>query len=120
VQLANGRVVPTSYPGVVQRGLRYIAEHLEESLTLTRLAGRLHVSRFYLCRLFRRHTGHTLSELVSRARLQRACELLADPALRVTEAAFAAGFGSIPHFNAVFKRHLGVAPTRYRQALRPG
>jgi AraC-like DNA-binding protein len=31
---------------------------------------------------------------------------------------YAAGFGSIPRFNSVFKRYVGVPPTQYRAALR--
>jgi AraC-like DNA-binding protein len=38
--------------------------------------------------------------------------------LRISEVVFAAGFGSIPRFNSLFKRHVGVAPTEYRATLR--
>jgi AraC-like DNA-binding protein len=44
--------------------------------------------------------------------------LLVDPSLRVSEIVYAAGFGSIPRFNSVFKRYVGVPPTEYRAGLR--
>jgi AraC-like DNA-binding protein len=37
--------------------------------------------------------------------------------MRISEVVFAAGFGSIPRFNSVFKRHVGMSPTEYRGAL---
>src|ERR1039458_6756439 len=36
----------------------------------------------------------------------------------LTRIVFAAGFGSIPRFNSVFKQHVGMPPTEYRLMLR--
>jgi AraC-like DNA-binding protein len=44
--------------------------------------------------------------------------LLSDRSRRISEVVFAAGFGSIPHFNSVFKRYVGMPPTQYRATLR--
>jgi AraC-like DNA-binding protein len=38
--------------------------------------------------------------------------------MRISEVVFAAGFGSIPRFNSVFKRYVGMPPTEYRTTLR--
>jgi AraC-like DNA-binding protein len=76
------------------------------------------VSRFYFCKLFKKATGMTLTQYVGRVRVERAKTLLVDPSLRVSEVVYAAGFGSIPNFNSVFKRHVGMAPSKYRQTLR--
>ena len=78
----------------------------------------VHVSRFYFCKLFKKATGMTLTEYVARVRVEKAKTLLGNPSLRVSEVGYAAGFGSIPHFNSVFKRHVGMPPTEYRAALR--
>jgi AraC-like DNA-binding protein len=78
----------------------------------------VHVSRFYFCKLFKKATGMTLTEYVSRVRIERAKTLLVDPTMRISEVVFAAGFGSIPRFNSVFKRYVGMPPTEYREALR--
>jgi AraC-like DNA-binding protein len=78
----------------------------------------VNVSRFYFCKLFKKATGMTLTEYVSRVRVEKAKELLVDPALRVSEVVYAAGFGSIPRFNSVFKRYVGMPPTEYRASLK--
>jgi transcriptional regulator GlxA family with amidase domain len=60
----------------------------------------------------------TLTEYVARVRVEKAKALLGDPSRRISEVVFAAGFGSIPRFNSVFKRQVGMAPTEYRASLR--
>jgi len=105
-------------PRAVTSAKRFVQEHVDGPITLAGVVGHVGVSRFYFCKLFKRATGMTLTEYVTRVRLERAKTLLGDPALRISEVVFASGFGSIPRFNSVFKRHLGMAPTAYRETLR--
>jgi AraC-like DNA-binding protein/ligand-binding sensor protein len=104
-------------PAAVTRAKDYVERHLAGPITLGQLVQHVGVSRFYLCKLFKKSTGMTLTEHVARMRLEKAKALLVDPANRITEVAFRAGFGSIPQFNSVFKRYVGVAPTEYRESL---
>jgi two-component system response regulator YesN len=60
----------------------------------------------------------TLTEYIARVRVEKAKTLLVNPSLRISEVVFAAGFGSIPRFNSVFKRYVGMPPTEYRASLR--
>ena len=50
-------------------------------------------------------------------RVEKAKTLLVDPSARISEVVFAAGFGSIPRFNSVFKSCVGMSPTEYRATL---
>jgi two-component system response regulator YesN len=50
--------------------------------------------------------------------VEKAKRLLTNPSLRVSEVVYASGFGSIPRFNSVFKRYVGMPPTEYRATLR--
>jgi AraC-like DNA-binding protein len=105
-------------PEAVASAKEFVQSHVEEPITLDQVVRHVHVSRFYFCKLFKKATGFTLTEYVARVRVEKAKELLVDPSRRISEVVFAAGFGSIPRFNSVFKRHVGVAPTEYRAALR--
>ena len=97
---------------------RFVQAHVDEPITLAQVVEHVRVSRFYFCKLFKKATGMTLTEYVGRVRVEKAKMLLVDPSLRVSEVVYAAGFGSIPNFNSVFKRHVGMAPSAYRQTLR--
>jgi AraC-like DNA-binding protein/ligand-binding sensor protein len=105
-------------PPAVTKAKDFIGAHLEGAIALEDVVRHVGVSRFYFCKLFKKATGMTLTEYVSRVRLEKAKTMLVDPSVRISEVAFAAGFGSIPQFNSVFKRYVGVAPTDYRQALK--
>jgi AraC-like DNA-binding protein/ligand-binding sensor protein len=105
-------------PPAVTRAKDYVVAHLDESITLDQMVRYVGVSRFYFCKLFKKSTGMTLTEHVSRMRLEKAKAILVDPSVRISEVAFAAGFGSIPQFNSVFKRYVGIAPTEYRDTVR--
>ncbi len=104
-------------PAAVSSAKRFVQARVEEPITLAQVVEHVRVSRFHFCRLFKRATGMTLTEYVTRVRLEKAKTLLVDPSLRISEVVYASGFGSIPRFNSVFKRHMGMAPTAYRVAL---
>ena len=104
-------------PLAVSNAKRVVQARVEEPITLAQVVEHVRVSRFHFCRLFKRATGMTLTQYVTRVRLEKAKTLLVDPSLRISEVVYASGFGSIPRFNSVFKRHMGMAPTAYRVAL---
>jgi AraC-like DNA-binding protein/ligand-binding sensor protein len=105
-------------PSAVADAKKFVQSHVEEPVTLGQVAQHVHVSPFYFCKLFKKATGMTLTEYVARVRVEKAKALLVDPSLRISEVVFAAGFGSIPRFNSVFKRYVGMPPTEYRATLR--
>ena len=53
------------------------------------------------------------------ARFDIARDLLADPARKVIDVAFAAGYESPQHFTRAFRRLAGITPTAYRSGLEP-
>jgi transcriptional regulator GlxA family with amidase domain len=80
------------------------------------LACKLGLSARYVQDLLQ-DTGVSFSERVLELRLQKARSMLADrrhDRLKVSEIAFASGFGSITHFNQCFRRRFGTTPTQYR------
>ena len=108
----------TEEPVSVRSAKEFMEAHVEQTVRLQEVAQHVHVSPFHLCKLFKKATGMTLTEYITRVRLEKAKKLLADPSMRVTEVVYAAGFGSIPQFNSVFKRYVGMAPTEYRVSLK--
>ena len=104
-------------PPPVASAKEFVQAHVEETISLEQVVEHVHVSRFYFCKLFKKATGLTLTEYIARVRVERAKTLLGDPSRRISEIVFASGFGSIPQFNSVFKRHVGMPPSEYRESL---
>jgi AraC-like DNA-binding protein len=104
-------------PPVITRAKQFIAEHQSEELSLEQVAQAAHTSKFYFCKMFKKVTGINFTDYLSRARTERAKNLLLNPNLRISEIAYEVGFQSLTHFNRVFKRILGQSPTEYRGRL---
>jgi AraC-like DNA-binding protein len=105
-------------PAMVRRAREFMDEHLTEEIRLGDVARYAGLSRDHFNRKFGAATGLTCVEYLTRLRVEKAKQLLADENRRVSEVAFACGFGSIPHFNRAFRSTTGVSPSRYRLSLR--
>lgn len=105
----------TSGSGLLQKIQRILDRHQTDVLPLAQLGREVGLSPSQLCKRFKKETGLTLSEYRLRRRIERAKTLLLNRQVRVCEAAFEAGFGSIPHFNRAFRRVTGCAPSEYRR-----
>ena len=102
-------------PAAVVRAKTFIQENLHEDISLAGIAKAAHTSTFYICKLFKRHVGVNITEFISRARVERAKDLLQNPQARVSEIAYEVGFQSLTHFNRVFRALVGEAPSTYRE-----
>ena len=105
-------------PPLVTRAKEYILEHQTDDISLGQVAKAVNTSTFYFCKLFRKATGINYTDYLARIRIEKAKNLLLNPNLRISEIAFEVGFQSLTHFNRVFKRVVGLAPTSYRNQLR--
>lgn len=86
----------------------------EEDMNVDRLAEELGVSRTHLYRRMKERLGMNPSDYIRNKRLQRACEMLKNDDLDITQIAYALGFSSQSQFSTTFKRFMGFTPTEYR------
>jgi len=100
------------------RARELLREQRERPLSVAEVADVVLVSRFHFIRRFAELFGETPSRYRTRARLERAKELLARGEHSVTEACFASGFASLGSFSALFRAEVGSSPSDYRRAAR--
>ncbi|MEC4718817.1 AlkA N-terminal domain-containing protein [Noviherbaspirillum sp. CPCC 100848] len=81
-----------------------------------RLADEVGLSSRQLRRVLMQHFGVTPVELAQTQRLLFAKKLLQETRLPMADVAFAAGFGSVRRFNALFAQRYGIAPGDIRRA----
>jgi len=107
-----------------------LAEALEKlgseslhGLALSSFAARLGLSERQASRLVRERLGVSFGAHLTELRLSRAKRLLAESDLSVIDVSEEAGFGSLGHFNQVFRARTGQTPSRFRalaQTPEPG
>jgi AraC family transcriptional regulator len=102
----------------LERALQAIESRLAERLTIHCLAATIPMSPFHFARSFRVSTGRPPHRYLLERRLVRAQELLGRKAWPVAVVAQATGFRSASHFTALFRKHVGETPARYRTRAR--
>jgi AraC family transcriptional regulator len=101
----------------LNRVIEYIEAHLNGEITLSALADIAGMSPHYFSELFRQSLGISPHQFVLRRRIDRGRRLLHNPSVSVLEAAIRSGFSDQSHFTKLFRRIVGVTPTKYRAIL---
>ena len=75
----------------------------------------VHISKYYLCRLFREATGTTFLEYLNDIRLSKAHQLLLETNLSIGEIAAKTGFSSGLRLSKVFHSSYHMPPSKFRR-----
>lgn len=120
-----GRYSAHSYAPVTNKGglpgyrlkrvLDYISANLADDLTLSELAAIVDMSPHYFADLFTKSMGVTPHRYVLLQRIERAKQSLRDLKPRsVIEAGLEVGFQNPSHFARVFRKFVGISPSRFQ------
>lgn len=113
------RATLSDYGVRLERVVGWLAEHLDDTLDLARLADVACMSPYHFHRIYHAMQGETARDTVRRLRLHRAAVELITGELPVPTVARRAGYGSQAAFTRAFKAAYGVPPARYRASLAP-
>lgn len=100
-----------------QRVFAYLIAHFREEVTLRDVAGVANMSPTAFCRYIKSVTQKTLVELLIDMRIHYATQLLTETDLPIQAIVFDAGFGDVPYFNRVFRKHKQMSPLTYRKKM---
>ncbi|CAM3193622.1 helix-turn-helix domain-containing protein [Sporolactobacillus spathodeae] len=101
----------------LKRVITSIDAHYQEPLSVSELARQALMSESHFCRTFKKIYGQTLVHYINTLRLEKAEELLRDPATTITEVALSVGFSDANYFSRLFKREKGIAPQKFKKQL---
>lgn len=101
----------------MQRVTAYIDANLGDPIGRTEVARVAHLSVGAFSRFFKLRTGKSLPEYLNELRVGRACRLLADERVKVTDIALQCGFCSLANFNRRFREITRMSPRQYRLQL---
>ncbi|MCI5612811.1 MAG: AraC family transcriptional regulator [Agathobacter sp.] len=91
---------------------RYIHMHLTEDLTLEQLEKEFYISRYHICREFKKMTGQTPHAYIVKARLDLCCKYI-EQGIPIREVYEKGGFGGYNHFFRAFKKEYHMTPMEY-------
>lgn len=99
----------------IEEAKSYIQKNLGRKIQERVIAEHCNMSPFRFSRAFRKSTGITFQEYVIRARIKESCRLLENPAVSISDVAYAVGFNDSSYFARLFRRYTGQSPSEYRQ-----
>lgn len=104
----------------VQKAVQFMQANITETLRLEDLALWSGLSPSHFHRVFRAATGRAPIDYFIRLKIQRACELLANTDMKVSEIGQFLGYRDAHYFSRLFKQVTGHSPRAFRTACRNG
>lgn len=98
----------------VRKAMEFIRDNLDSDLSRQQVADVVFLHPDHLSRLFKRETGHTLSEYIMCEKMGYAAKLLMQTSIPVSLVAYKVGFHNYSHFSQVFRKMYGLSPREYR------
>lgn len=92
------------------RVIRYLNDNIARDVSLDALAKRFFVSKYYLCRAFKKHNGISVHGYINQKRVMYAKQLI-ESGETASGAAYKVGFGDYSAFYRAYVKMLGKAPT---------
>jgi two-component system response regulator YesN len=111
---------PDPVPLPLEIAVKYINERCTEGIQLIDAASAARVSPAYLSRLFSEHFKIGFIDYITERRIEKAEKLIRESRMNIKEIAFAVGYQDPNYFSKIFKKVMGVLPTRYAAELRGG
>lgn len=104
--------------GAQRRCVELMHARLGDDISLEELAAEARLSAFHFARMFKQTLGVPPRVYLTRLRIEKACELLEQTDLPITDIALAVGYTSNQVLARVFVQHQRRSPSEYRRAVR--
>jgi two-component system response regulator YesN len=101
--------------GQIRQAKIYIEENYMKNITLEDLGSYLGFNSSYFSSLFKKETGVSFVEYLSKIRIEKAKELLKEPGLRIQDVCLMVGYNDVKYFTKLFIRHTGLKPNEFRK-----
>jgi len=100
---------------VADQIVKLIGERYHLPLTVEDIAKEVFLSPNYIRTIFKEKMGETILDYITKARMNRAADLLKDKSLKVREVANSVGYENVSYFCSIFQKHRGSTPNEYRK-----
>lgn len=100
---------------IVNSAVKIINRDFNKGVSLEEISKELHISKNYLCSLFKKYTGVSFCKYINTLKTNMAKKLLAENKKSLEYISYECGFSSQAHFTLTFKKYTGLTPGDYRK-----
>ncbi|WP_234124025.1 response regulator transcription factor [Clostridium hydrogenum] len=104
-----------SYGSIINKTSVFVLHNVENEVSLSAIASHLQMNKNYLCELFKKKTGISLLDYITKVKMERAKKLLTESEYKSYEIADRLGYNDSEYFSKLFKKYLGISPIQYRK-----
>jgi len=97
--------------------VKYIDENYSNDVSLEMVSEVTGYNRNYICTVFKRDCGFTVSTYLNYVRVFHAAEMIAYGDYTLQQVCAAVGFNDLSYFTKTFRKIVGIPPGQYRQAF---
>lgn len=116
--MTTGSVDHTHY--LIKQAMEYIEDNYGKDISLNEISERLNISSYYFSKLFKEETNEGFVEYLTKRRVEKAKEMLKDPARSIKEVGSDCGYSDPNYFSRIFKKSTGMTPTEYKERAGSG
>lgn len=115
-RLGTGRRGLTgNYPEELRRMIAHVDQGYYLAPTVNDLAKIIGRSRSHVLKLFRKHLSLSAKQYIINRQLREARELLLSTTISISQIGQSVGISDPYHFSKLFRRHVGLPPSEYRE-----
>ncbi|WOC31729.1 MULTISPECIES: response regulator transcription factor [Caproicibacterium] len=89
----------------------------DQAISIQMLAQMVYLTPTYLSNIFKKQTGMTIGQYLTKIRIEKAMEYMADPKLKLYQIASMVGYEDANYFGKLFKKQTGMLPSEYREMV---
>lgn len=99
---------------IVDDIVKFIQNNFESEITVLDLAKKYAINADYLSSVFKQKTGKNIIKYLMEIRIEKACRLLQETQLSITDISYMVGYTDRQYFNRVFRKVMKMSPIEYR------
>lgn len=103
-------VMVTMVEEFIRRNYRY-------DISMQDAARAVNYSETYFCKMFKQRYGRSFTAYLTEYRMREAKKMLLQPTVNVREVGEKVGYSDATYFSRVFRKHIGMSPSEYRNAF---
>lgn len=101
----------------IREAVAYIDAHYQEKISLSVIAQLVFMNSSYFSTYFKKVMKVSVMDYVFNLRMTEAANLLADPAITITDVGMRCGFPTPAYFSRAFTQTYGLSPSHYRKKI---